>query len=46
MNFISNLFKGPKAPENSWDKITFKVNLSDRIPQYFESTTAKDVYEE
>lgn len=43
MNFIYNMFggKGRKSESSKYDRISFKINLSEHIPQYYESWSNK-----
>ena len=43
MNFLYNMFGGRTSKQESskYDRITFKINLSEHIPQYYESWNTK-----
>ena len=47
MNYIYNMFIGKSTKQESakHDRITFKINLSEHIPQYYESYNNKVVQE-
>lgn len=46
MSFLFNIFsKNNKEELNKYDRITFKINLSDHIPQYYETSTNKPTIE-
>lgn len=46
MNFLYSMFgKNNKEDLTKYDYITFKINLSDHIPQYYETTSNKAIVE-
>lgn len=46
MSFLFSMFgKGNKEELSKYDRITFKINLSEHIPQYYEATSNKAITE-